>query len=537
MPCDSSSPPRPAMIEDSITFEDHETRGRSSSEVLVDTIILSLNSISSKAGENITNDLIAVLRDNEFPIDLFRERVKNVSQIKRVSKSILQRQKAHCGFLKMELNDESGTFTGILHYLDAVEVLKKQLRLSNHSNTNFIPQFRGNAEGSRFYDHPMSTEFAHNVYNDIREKVLYEYPDGKWFDYYSGGQAKIFSLVAFIQLFTDKTHTTLKASSVAAYPVHLTLQNYSDSFRRIEINSGLSIIGYLPVDTIEMEDPEDEVHVPHTSMTDGRTKRMEILHSAMKVILSTLEESVEKGFEATTADGFTIRCHPALTSYVTDLPEVNDMTATKSGQTARPCHRCMIPLNEMPYTHEHLRRTIESLRMARKSSFELKDEAAREQDRIKARELKDAANNVLKADSIAEYTGFLESSPLVEYLHGEYTMDIFAFEPLHNLHLGISKQLKRCIYDRMLHNRHRTIILNACNDLLRRSFAIPTRTSKIWSNRRRTSTYVQNMNVHECKRSCKFKIWSKMLERNWCQRMFGPKNCKILEILTRTSSA
>ena len=233
----------------------------------------------------------------------------------------------------MEVNDGSGTFTGNLNYLDAVEVLKKQLRLSNHSNTNYI-QLRGNAEGPRLYGHPLSTEFAHNV----REKVLCKYPDGKWFDYYSGGQAKIFSLVAFIQLFTDKTHTTLKGSSVAAYPVHLTLQNYSDSFRRIVINSGISIIGYLPVDTIEMEDPEDEVHVPHTSMTDGRTKRMEILHSAMKVILSTLEESVEKGFEATTADGFTIRCHPALTSYVADLPEVNDMTATKSGQTARPCH-------------------------------------------------------------------------------------------------------------------------------------------------------------------------------------------------------
>ena len=153
------------MIEDSITFEDHDTRGRSSSEVLVDTIILSLNSISSKAGESITNDLIAVPRDNEFPIDLFRERVKNVFRIKRVSKSILQRQMSHCGFLKMGLNDESGTFTGILHYLDAVEVLKKQLRLSNHSNTNYIQKFRGNAEGFRFYDQPMSTEFAHNVYN------------------------------------------------------------------------------------------------------------------------------------------------------------------------------------------------------------------------------------------------------------------------------------------------------------------------------------------------------------------------------------
>ena len=89
-----------------------------------------------------------------------------------------------------------------------------------------------------------------------------------------------------------------------------------------------------------------------------------------------------------------------------------------------------------------------------------------EKDRNKARELEDAANNVLKVDYIAEYMGFLESSPLVEYLHGEYTMDKFAFEPLHNLHPGISKQWKRCIYDLLLHNRHRTIILNACNDLL-----------------------------------------------------------------------
>ena len=117
VPGDSSSQPRPAVIEDFITFEDHDTRGRSSIEVLVNTIILSLNSISSKARDSITNDLIAVLRDNEFPIDLFRERVKNVSQIKRVSKSILQRQMAHCGFLKIEVNDGSGTFTGIIIWM------------------------------------------------------------------------------------------------------------------------------------------------------------------------------------------------------------------------------------------------------------------------------------------------------------------------------------------------------------------------------------------------------------------------------------
>ena len=79
----------------------------------------------------------------------------------------------------MKVNDRTGTLTGNLHYLDPVEVLKKQLRLSNHSNTNYIPQLRGSAEGSRLNDQPLSTEFAHNVYNDIREKVLCEYPDGK----------------------------------------------------------------------------------------------------------------------------------------------------------------------------------------------------------------------------------------------------------------------------------------------------------------------------------------------------------------------
>ena len=62
----------------------------------------------------------------------------------------------------------------------------------------------------------------------------------------------------------------------------------------------------------------------------------------------------------------------------------------------------------------------------------------------------------------------------------------------------------------------------------RRSFASPTRTSKSWSNRRGTFTYVQNMNVHECKRSCTFKIWSNMLEPHWCHGFFGTKNSKIL---------
>ena len=458
----------PGFIEDSYA----EVSQLPSSELLVDTIILSLNSISSRAGESLTNDLIAVLRDNEFPMDLFRERVKDVSQVKRVSRAILQKQMAQCGFLKMELMDSTRTCSGILHYIDPIDVLRKQLSLSDHSNTTYIPQLRGgNAEGCRVFDNPMRSNFAEKVYVNIRTKVLCDHPEGMWYDYCHDGLAKTFSMVAFLQLFTDKTHTTLKASSVAAYPVHLTLQNFSDSFRRICINSGVSIIGYLPVETIELEDPEEDVHIPQTSMTDGRTKKLEILHSAMKVILSTLEQSVVSGFEAHTADGSTLRCHPALTSYVADLPKVNDMTATRGNQTARPCHQCMIPMSEMPYTHEHPVRTIQSLRSVRKTSRQMKEEAAREAHRGRpkaARDLKEDAKNIMTANSVALYTGFLESSLLVEYLNRECVMDIFAFEPLHNFHLGISKLLKTCICKRMRNRngKNRITILTACNDLL-----------------------------------------------------------------------
>ena len=165
----------PGFIEDSYIAEASQLP---SSELLVDTIILSLNSISSRAGESLTNDLIAVPRDNEFPMDLFRERVKDVSQVKLVSRAILQKQMAQCGFLKVELMDSKSTCSGIFNYIGPRDVLRNQLSLSYHSNTKYIPHFReGNAEGCRVFDHPMRTNFAEKVYVDIHTKVLCDHPE------------------------------------------------------------------------------------------------------------------------------------------------------------------------------------------------------------------------------------------------------------------------------------------------------------------------------------------------------------------------
>ena len=131
-PLSSTPSAHPGFIEDSYIAEVSQ---RPSSELLVHTIILSLHSISSRAGESLTNDLIAVLRDNEFPMDLFRERVKDVSQVKRVSRAILQKQMAQCGFLKIELMDNTRKCSGILHYTEPIDVLRKRLSLSDHLNS------------------------------------------------------------------------------------------------------------------------------------------------------------------------------------------------------------------------------------------------------------------------------------------------------------------------------------------------------------------------------------------------------------------
>ena len=64
--------------------------------------------------------------------------------------------------------------------------------------------------------------------------------------------------------------------------------------------------------------------------------------------------------------------------------------------------------------------------------------------------------------------------------------------------------------------------------MILRSLAVPKRTSKSWSSRRRMSPYVQNMNVHDCNYSRAFKIWSKMLKGRCCHGFFGYKNSKII---------
>ena len=64
------------------------------------------------------------------------------------------------------------------------------------------------------------------------------------------------SFVGMFQLYTDKTATTLKANATVAHPVHVVLLNVTREFRLKLINGGHTLVGLLPVATLENDSEE-----------------------------------------------------------------------------------------------------------------------------------------------------------------------------------------------------------------------------------------------------------------------------------------
>ena len=193
-----------------IDDENSNSPAPASSEVLNYTIILSLNAISRICGLGLTDDLIATLRDDAFSLEMFRERVKSVTQIRRVSASIIQDSMKPYEFLTKHFKDEPGMFVGTLYYFDAIEVLRKQISLSNNLNTKYLPvhpeKFAVN--GSPLFDHPLNTAHSVRVFKGVREEAIVNESPSAWWLEYSSEDSSEYSMVGFLQVFIEKTHTT-----------------------------------------------------------------------------------------------------------------------------------------------------------------------------------------------------------------------------------------------------------------------------------------------------------------------------------------
>ena len=125
------------------------------------------------------------------------------------------------------------------------------------------------------------------------------------------------------------------------------------------------------------------------------------------------------------------------------------MTATLQGtKTARPCHRCVVPAEKLNSNERFQARNIDDLKEAR-HAYEKLLKGARVMHMYTEREPRKEAELLLLRNSLSSIPSFLETTPLLPHHNGIDLYSIFSFEPLHNLHLGISKDIKRMIFERL----------------------------------------------------------------------------------------
>lgn len=320
--------------------------------------------------------------------------------------------------------DSSGTSYGFIYATDPITLLQQQIKLANHSNCEFQPS-RMNNNAQDEISHPLHTKTINEVYNHIRQSIMASNDEDVYWN--SNSSVGPLSFLGCLQMFTDKSKTSLKTKAMVAYPVHITFENFTNSFRRHLISKDLTIVGYLPTKLLSLNDySDDDDEAVQTTLSSGRQTRLSILHNSLQSILSPLINITSKGFSCTDSTGIQLKCFPVLTSYCCDLPEAKDIAGVIAGvNTQFPCHRCLVHKSDLASTQCFPLR----------SAIELPNYRTPPRD--------------LSMISIYSQSSFLEDCPLVPKIPCFDFYKLFRFELLHNFHLGISKLLKICIIYRL----------------------------------------------------------------------------------------
>lgn len=101
----------------------------------------------------------------------------------------------------------------------------------------------------------MQTERAKNIYKSVPKKVLFSTdPDTFRSD---NLYDKNNNFVGIVQLYSDQTATTLKATDIVAYPVHTVLLNFTTKFHHYLTDNRHALVSLLPVSTLEISGHDD----------------------------------------------------------------------------------------------------------------------------------------------------------------------------------------------------------------------------------------------------------------------------------------
>jgi hypothetical protein len=248
----------------------------------------------------------------QFSKSIAREDVILPTSVKQGRKYLDQLADPYISFKKvaiMQYNEEIYH----LHYrqiLDAIKELLSNNDIFEHCIFKFTPL---HYQGQRVY----SEQF-----------------NGKWWEKTQNtfpSEANILSII----LYSDAT-TCDQLGKTSEHPVYLTLGNIP-SWRRNKPDAKV-LLCYLPI-------------LKAKTNSEKRSKRFlmakkALFHHAFDIVMCPLLPYKDKGFDLQTNNG-ELWCFPFISTLLGDLPENATQTLTYSGNGKYPCHKCLIPNEDL----------------------------------------------------------------------------------------------------------------------------------------------------------------------------------------------
>ena len=387
---------------------------------------LKLGRLGRATSQKDVNEILRVLSLPSFRLGAFLSSCCNYNDCKLEEDSILQQSLHSKGFTKRTLIDPTTDVCCDIYARSPLQVLQNQIAGTSQDTCFFDPAGNGTT-----FNHPMMGELGQYGVKSISKAIMRSANNGiLWHDKITSAE---FSFVGLVQIYSDKSRTSLKESAFQFYPIHITLLNFHDDYRRKCIVNGSTFLAFLPVTFYKIE---NGIKIP----TDvDRTQKLRLLHLAIDFALQYVRELGYTGFSCRDKTGLRRRCHPCLVSYCSDLPEAKDLSSVRNGNSSeRNCHRCLAESKQFNVftriKHRSGTETVDVIQRARK----LRKEGNR-----------DEADTLMNKYSLADQIPCLNKMPFLG-LHPILDMHcIFSFEPLHGFHLGISKDLKRCLSERL----------------------------------------------------------------------------------------
>lgn len=382
--------------------------------------------ITRAAPDRLCNALLVTMRKYSSYIEHFVTTFSSIDLMRSYKTTRMEGKLMRGGFEKRVMTASNG-LKYELYCRNPVDVLVDQVAKTPSDGVVTV-------HGERdVYCHPLNS-FIGKYACPAAERAIKQDCDSSvsWKTYAEDG---VQSAIGCLQIFSDKSQTSLKAGSLVFYPLHVTLLNFTEEWRRAHITSGRTITSYLPVTfSAEGDSHTVQLRVGCKWKSFPRIQVLRALHESVERSLDPLAYVARKGIAAKSTDRRAYVFHILLCSYLSDIPEAEDMLGVKRGVlTKAPCHNCLVRREDMADSTFARRRTLretlellENIRIARGT------------------ESPGAVVEQLDERSMLSIRPVLSNFPLVGIHSCVDLYTIFRFEPMHGLSLGVSKLLKEC---------------------------------------------------------------------------------------------